>query len=132
MKLSDVAFLEVSDVEAAHESGLEIGGGSSGVRDVGLLESAIMAARTGYYDTLAELAAVYAFGIAKNHAFVDGNKRAALGAAVVFLDVNGYALTLERETWRLIIEGVAAGDVSREELAQRFAEEMGDDVSLED
>lgn len=44
----------------------------------------------------------------------------------------GYALTLERETWRLIMEGVAAGDLSREELAQRFAEEMGDDVTLED
>jgi len=46
--------------------------------------------------------------------------------------VNGYPIALEREKWRVIMEGVAAGDVSRDELAQRFAEEVGDDVILED
>lgn len=91
-----------------------------------------MAPRSGYYGTLAELAAVYAFGIAKNHAFVDGNKRAALYAALLSLESNGYALTLEREEWRVIMEGVAASDVSRDELAQHFAEEIGDAVDLEE
>ena len=132
MKLGDVVFIEVSDVEEGHAEGLEVGGGSPGVRDAGLLVSAVMAPRSGYYGTLAELAAVYAFGIAKNHAFVDGNKRAALYAALLFLELNGYALTLEREEWRVIMEGVAAGDVSRDELAQHFAEEIGDAVDLEE
>lgn len=132
MKLGDVVFIEVSDVEEGHAEGLEVGGGSPGVRDAGLLVSAVMAPRSGYYGTLAELAAVYAFGVAKNHAFVDGNKRAALYAALLFLELNGYALTLEREEWRGIMEGVAAGDVTRDELAQHFAEEIGDAVDLED
>jgi death-on-curing protein len=125
LKLGDVAFLEISDVEAAHAEGLAVGGGSAGVRDVGLLSSAVMAPRMGYYGSLAELAAVYAFGVARNHPFVDGNKRAALAAAVVFLEVNGHRLTLEREKWRVIMEGLASGAVTRHELAERFAEEMG-------
>lgn len=90
-----------------------------------------MAPRNGYHTTLAELAAVYVHGLAKNHAFVDGNKRAAVIAALVFLEVNGYPLVLDRAKWRLLIEGVASGTVSRDELASRFAEEMGDAVPLD-
>src|SRR5580658_952866 len=81
MRFDDILFLEVDDVLEAHAVGIARFGGSSGLRDPGLLESAVMAARSGYYGSLAELAAVYAHGIAKNHPFIDGNKRAALSAA---------------------------------------------------
>ncbi len=130
MKLGNVAFLEITDIEEVHAVGLAVGGGSAGIRDVGLLASAVMSPRTGYYPSLAELAAAYAFGLAKNHAFVDGNKRAALGAAVVFLEVNGYPLTLQREKWRAIMEGVASGSVARAQLAAHLADEMGGAVAL--
>ena len=131
MKLVDVVFLEPSDVEEGHAEGLAVGGGTQGVRDAGLLVSAVMTARTGYYGSLAELAAAYAFGIVKNHAFVDGNKRAGLFAAVLFLEINGYPLTLEREKWRVIIEGVAAGEIPRTELVRHFVDAIGDAVAIE-
>jgi death on curing protein len=86
MRLDEVLFLEVEDVLEAHAVGIARFGGSTGLRDRGLLESAVMAPRSGYYSSLAELAAVYAHGIAKNHPFVDGNKRAALSAAGMFLN----------------------------------------------
>ena len=89
-----------------------------------------MAPRTGYYASLAELAAVYAHGLAKNHPFLDGNKRTAFIVAVAFLRVNGHPLTLGSE-WAGHIERLAAGELTREELAALFANEMGDAVLLE-
>lgn len=75
MRAADVVFVQTEDVERAHSLALARFGGQDGVRDRGLLESAIMAPTTGYYASLAELAAVYAHGLAKNHPFLDGNKR---------------------------------------------------------
>jgi death on curing protein len=127
MRLDLVMFLDVAEVELAHARGLQSGGGADGVRDSGLLESAVMAPRSGYYDSLAELAAVYAHGIAKNHAFIDGNKRTALLAAAMFLGANGFHLELPAE-WVAIMEGVADGSVSRDQLAHHFAVAMGGDA----
>jgi len=88
-----------------------------------------MAPRTGYYGSLAELAAVYAHGLVKNHPFLDGNKRTGLVVALVFLELNGRALTLGFE-WAGHIERFAAGKLSRDELVALFAGEMGDPVPL--
>ncbi|MBN9163164.1 MAG: type II toxin-antitoxin system death-on-curing family toxin [Myxococcales bacterium] len=129
MKLADVLFLEVEDVEQAHAVSLAAHGGQDGIRDRGLLESAVMAPRTGYYGSLAELAAVYAHGLVKNHPFLDGNKRTGLVVALVFLELNGRALTLGFE-WAGHIERFAAGKLSRDELVALFAGEMGDPVPL--
>jgi death-on-curing protein len=87
-------FLGVDDVIALHDALLEEHGGQSGIRDRGLLESAIampMATFDGAFlhEDLFTMAAAYAFHIAENQPFVDGNKRAAMGAALVFLDING-------------------------------------------
>ncbi len=76
MRLAEVIFLTVEDVEDAHAVGIARAGGDLGVRDRNLVESAALA-QSGYYDSFAELAAVLAFGLAKNHGLVDGNKRAA-------------------------------------------------------
>jgi death on curing protein len=128
----DVQFLSVSTVEHAHDVGLKIGGGAAGVRDQGLLESAVMAPQSGYYRSLAELAAVYAHGIAKNHAFIDGKKRTAFIAASMFLEGNGFAVALPKREWLAIMEGVADGSVSRDQLTAHFTEAMGGDaVELE-
>jgi death on curing protein len=105
-------------------------GGQDGVRDRGLLESAVNAPRSGYYASLAELAAVYAHGIAKNHPFLDGNKRTAFVVALAFLEMNGHVLKV-RFDWAEHIEQLAAGELSRDELARLFDAEMGDAVALE-
>jgi death-on-curing protein len=86
-----------------------------------------MAPRIGYYQSLAELAAAYAFGVAKNHAFIDANKRTALLSAAVFLGVNGYPLQLDTAEWLSLIEGIADGSVSREALIDGFTRAMGGD-----
>lgn len=132
MRLATVIFLRVDDVERAHARAIVATGGSDGVRDRGLLESAVMRAQTGYYGSLAELAAAYGHGLAKNHAFVDGNKRVAFLAADAFLRVNGFVLTLDADKWEAIMLGVADGSVSADELAKHFAEEMGGDVPIEE
>lgn len=116
-------------VAELHAEAIEVAGGDPGLRDLGLLEAAVHAPLNAYYATLADIAAVYAHGIAKNHAFVDGNKRTAFYAALTFLEVNGrYLHELPRERWRTIMLGVADGSVSREELAGHFTAAMAGDA----
>ncbi len=75
-----------------HTRLIEDFGGPSGIRDLGLLESALSRPRSGYYDTLSEQAAAMMQSLARNHAFVDGNKRMAFALTAVFLQLNGYTL----------------------------------------
>ena len=96
-------FLSVDDVLTLHDALLEEHGGQPGIRDRGLLESAVampMATFDGAFlhEDIFTMAAAYAFHIAENQPFIDGNKRAALGAALVFLDVNGVDLPEATET----------------------------------
>jgi death on curing protein len=91
--VTDPVFLDVEDVLLLHEEQLARYGGSRGVRDAGLLESAIATPRTSAggafaHEDLFAMAAAYAFHIAQNQPFVDGNKRTGLLAAIVFLDLN--------------------------------------------
>jgi death-on-curing protein len=100
-------------------------GGSAGVRDQGLLESALTRPKKffGYADTppsLSFLAAAYAFGISSNHPFFDGNKRTALVISFAFLDVNGMEVTANQEDAYLAIFGLAAGQISELQLATWF------------
>ncbi len=93
--MSEPEFLELDEVLALHERQIAEFGGSPGVRDRVLLESAVAMPRTtfgGHYvhETLFAMAAAYAFHIAENQPFVDGNKRTGLDAALVFLRLNGY------------------------------------------
>lgn len=91
------AFLEVDDVLAIHDYYIERFGGTFGIRDQGLLESAVAMPQAGsgdiyYHSDLFEMAAAYAFHIAQNQPFLDGNKRTGLASAVTFLDINGFLL----------------------------------------
>ncbi len=104
-----------------HEESLSEFGGARGFRDEDLLESALARPRNTYaYNpnaTLAELAAAYCYGVAKNHAFVDGNKRAAFLCLGLFLALNGHRLTTPQVEVVEMMLGVAAGAVSEPELA---------------
>lgn len=110
-------------VLALHAETLHQFGGTTGLRDEGRLEGALDRPRNRYAyadPSLFDLAASYCHGIVRNHPFVDGNKRTGLLAARAFLFRNGYHLNPgEAETVR-VVERVAAGEVSEEELAQWF------------
>lgn len=103
-----------------HDESLSEHGGGTGLRDEGLLDSALARplnlAAYGEPD-FAALAASYGLGLAKNHAFVDGNKRAAFLAVGLFLYLNGYRLTATQADATLTVMGVAAGDISEDEFA---------------
>ena len=119
--MSEVRFLTIEDVLAIHRDGIEEHGGSTGVRDIGLVESAIASARNLYEYSdadLPEIASAYLHALCKNHGFVDGNKRVALRAADVFLLINGLRLTLTNEQVYEITIAVATSECSREELAE--------------
>jgi death on curing protein len=119
-------WMDTKDALVAHDLELAAHGGSAGVRDLGLLESAMAKARNAWAyaevtPTLPALAAAYAFGISSNHPFVDGNKRTALVVSFAFLEVNGLEVTVGQEDAYLTILGLAAGEISEPELAVWFA-----------
>jgi death-on-curing protein len=108
---------------AAHREQLAEHGGGDGVRDMTLLESAMARPHNvaAYGDPdVAELAASYAFGIARNYPFVDGNKRAAAVVSETFLVLNGYELTASDAELVVTFLALAAGELPEEELAQWF------------
>ncbi len=108
-------------LEALHADQVREHGGSLGIRDEGLLESALARPQQKWHyephADLATLSAAYAFGIAKNHPFVDGNKRAALVAAYTFLAINGFELEAPEPETVAAILGTADGSISEEALA---------------
>ncbi len=108
-------WLDASILLAVHDEQLVEHGGMSGVRDNGMFESALAKpqnlAAYGEPD-FAELAASYGFGLAKNHPFLDGNKRAAFVAVELFLRLNGYLLKADDATCVLTMLAVAAGDIN--------------------
>jgi death-on-curing protein len=109
-------------VVAIHDEQLTIHGGASGLRDEGMLESALDRRpknRWSYEQAeLAELAAAYAFGIARNHPFVDGNKRTSLLALYTFLGVNGIDFTVPEAEAAAMILSLAAGEANEEGLTR--------------
>lgn len=108
-------------VLAVHRSLVATHGGDPGLRDAGLLDSALMRARDrwgyGKDASLSALAAAYAYGLARNHPFVDGNKRIAFIAMTMFLRINGRRLEAERMDALRTFLGLAAGEVKERDLA---------------
>jgi len=104
-----------------HGESLAEHGGAGGIRDDGMLDSALGRPLNQYayggVDDLAQLAAAYAFGIARNHPFVDGNKRAALTAAGLFLSLNGLRLVADKVEAYEVTLALAAGDTSEDDFA---------------
>lgn len=109
--------------EAAHLEQLAEHGGGAGVRDAGLLASAMARPQNlALYSSpdVADLAAAYAFGIARNHPFVDGNKRTAAVVSETFLTLNGYALRATDAELVVAMVALAAGQLNEAELADWF------------
>jgi death-on-curing protein len=114
-------WIERSVILAAHDEQLAEHGGSAGIRDEGLLDSALARplnrAAYGKPDA-AELAAAYAYGLATNHPFVDGNKRIAFIALELFLALNGYKLVIDDANCAMCLLAVAAGTMKEAGLVE--------------
>ncbi|HEY6724530.1 MAG TPA: type II toxin-antitoxin system death-on-curing family toxin [Polyangiaceae bacterium] len=115
---AEVEFLTVEVVIALHRRQLDRFGGGAGLRDRGLLESAVAQPQASFggtyaHDGLFAMAAAYLFHIVSNHPFVDGNKRAGLLAAQVFLDVNGVSVEHDSEAFYALTMGVAEGRIDK-------------------
>ena len=116
-------WLDRRDVEAIHAAQVMEFGGLQGLRDEGGLESAIARPRNlaAYeHPDLCRLAAAYAFGVCRNHPFVDGNKRTAFVSAAVFLEINGRILTASEEDVVMTFLTLAAGELGEQELGRWF------------
>jgi death-on-curing protein len=115
------AWLSVGAVLAIHDRLIADHGGQPGLRDLGLLESAIAAPRNHFayeQSDLFSLAASYANAISRDHPFHDGNKRLALTLAAVFLDLNGISLEADEHSAVVQIVALAAGKLSMDDLAR--------------
>ncbi len=122
MTLAEPLFLDVEDVIAIHATQLEAYGGSAGLRDRGLLESAVAQPQASFGGEFANegpfaMASAYLFHIVSNHPFVNGNKRTGLLAAVVFLDVNGISLEQPSDDLYDLTMGVAQGRLDKPAIA---------------
>ncbi len=112
-----VQFLTLDELLAIHERLIGRFGGSAGVRDLGLAESALYRPQSGYYEDVVAMAAALFESLLMNHAFVDGNKRVAFFAADVFLRMNGWRLVVDdREAYMFLIGGLEARTLDRDAL----------------
>jgi death on curing protein len=100
----------LDEVLALHAALIARHGGAQGMRDMGLVESALARPRSGYYESLSEQAAALLQSFAMNHAFIDGNKRVAWASSMVFLRMNGYRVRIAADdAERFLIDQVIAG-----------------------
>jgi death-on-curing protein len=119
-------FLLVEDVLALHARQIERYGGSDGIRDLGLLQSAVAMAVASFdgaylHPTLEEMAAAHLFHLAQNHPFVDGNKRVAAVSMIVFLVINDLEPTFSEDELVQLTLGVASGKTTKSEAALTIA-----------
>ena len=117
--------LTVDIVREIHAAAIAAFGGLDGVRDIALLESAVAAPQATFggrspFKDLAEVAASYLFYLCRNHPFVDGNKRTALGACIVFLRLNGIEPTRDGPEWEALTMAIAAGEIDRDDATLRL------------
>ena len=117
--------LTVEIVREIHAEAIARFGGLDGVRETALLESAVAAPQASFggqspYEDVAEVGAAYLFYLCRNHPFIDGNKRTALGACVVFLRLNGMEPKRDGSEWEDLALAVAASAVDRDEATQRL------------
>jgi death-on-curing protein len=126
--------LSAADVLRIHQDTLEHEGGIAGIRDMGLLESAVATPRQELFGVvlhpdLASKAVAYLYHIARNHPFLDGNKRAAAMAAIVFLHVNGAPRLPEPDELEHATLAIAAGQMSKEDAVQWMRTRVGEDAT---
>lgn len=123
--MREPVWLERRDVIAIHEMSLQQHGGRIGIRDEGLLESALARPKQKFSyasgSTVIELAAAYTFGIVRNHPFLDGNKRTGFVAGILFLELNGFRFLASEEAAATAVMELAAGVMDEARYAELVA-----------
>lgn len=124
-------FLSLAEILEIHQDQIERYGGKAGIRDVGLLKSALAMPEAGFSDRylhsdLFEMAAAYLFHIIQNHPFVDGNKRTGAVAALVFLSLNGIEIEASEDIFERTVRAVAEGKMDKSAIARFFREHFTD------
>lgn len=123
--MTPTVFPTLEEILYLHRLLLARHGGAPGVRDLGLVESALARPRSGYYASLSEQAAALLQSVAGNHAFADGNERVAFASAAIFLRLNGYRLRVEpAPAERFIIDRVIIGRADLAEIASWIEERL--------
>ena len=122
---NDCVHLSVDIVKEIHAAVIAAFGGLDGIRDLGLLESAVAAPQATFggqspYASVAEVAAAYLFYLCRNHPFLDGNKRVGMTSAIVFLRLNGIEPAPDSADWEALMLDVAASRIDREETTARL------------
>lgn len=120
-----IDFLQLEDVLQIHQDQIDLYGGSLGIRDIGLLQSAIAMPQASFggeylHKDIFEMAGAYLFHIVQNHPFVDGNKRAGATTAMAFLDFNDVELQSNEDGLMDITLAVATGQAGKSEIAEFF------------
>ena len=123
--MAEIEFLGLDDVLEIHQDQIEHYGGSLGIRDMGLLQSALAMPAAGFGDhylhkDLFEMAAAYLFHITQNHPFIDGNKRTGAVAAVVFLAMNDIEFDADEDEFESLVRSVATGQSDKAAAAAFF------------
>ena len=121
----DCFHLTTEIVREIHDEAVKNFGGLHGIRDEALLTSAIFAPQSSFggkspYNDLIDIAAAYLFYLCRNHPFLDGNKRTAMAAAIVFLRLNGFNPAADGEKWEGLILDVASSKIDREQTTRRL------------
>jgi death on curing protein len=125
--MRSVLYPTLNEVLELHSRLIDRFGGSGGIRDLGLLESALMRPQTGYYKSLSLQAAALMQSLAQNHAFVDGNKRISFAVTAIFLRMNGYRLKVEADNGEsFLIDKVIQQKVNLELIAEWLEQHMKD------
>lgn len=106
MPNDQIQFLTLDEVLAIHERLIEVFGGPAGIRDMGILESALYRPQTGYYEDIIAMSAALFESLLMNHPFLDGNKRAAFFVTDIFLRLNGYQILVEAKSAHAFIIGL--------------------------
>lgn len=134
--MTRLRFLSAIEVAGIHSDMIESYGGEPGLRDAGLLESAVHAPQAGvdgsyFHEDVFHMAAAYLCHIVKNHPFYDGNKRAGLATALVFLEFNGYEAACDDEELEAMTLRVAEGKLGKEQAADFFRRHASPGAGLE-
>ena len=118
-------FLTLDDIIESHQNQIDTYGGSHGIRDIGLLESAIAQPEVSFggqylHADIFEMAAAYIYHLVMNHPFVDGNKRVGLEAALIFLEINDKILIANDDELVDLVLKTTAGQIGKREIAEFF------------
>lgn len=120
-----ILFLSLEEVVAIHHNQIDLYGGTHGIRDLGLLQSAIAMPSAGFggqylHSDIFEMAAAYLFHLAQNHPFLDGNKRTAAASAIVFLTFNDITIDADQVAYEKLVRQIPEGNADKADIAKFF------------